>query len=249
VSSGYDIAQVNLFVEEVRQRFAMAKEHLHAFHRDNERLRKENEQLTKMVHNVAEAGEEMIAASRREAEKIIAEATTEAAERVTVARADAKSLVAQERLKVIDELEMLAVVRQTVVRERDTLMRFHSDLNGRLRGVVEAIINYNDESGVEELSAIGQLIPSALMPAPVAPPALIDEDDGVDAPIVVAHIVEPDDAPASEPEFYTAVHQYANDAEPLQLFSRDEAEEAAFDAFFSGNVEAEPSREWMLNES
>ena len=127
----------------------------------------------------------MVAEARQEANDIVSGARSEAQERVIVARADARSLVSEERRRVADELEMLAIVRETVVAERDALLSFHSDLNGRLREVVTSIVNYSNDDEIHELAAIGGIIAPERAPSRSAPRATaalaadsyIDEDD------------------------------------------------------------------------
>ena len=155
---GYEIAEVDRFVSDVSIQLSAAQQRLQLLEHQLDQLSHENEALTQMINHVARLGEQMVAEARQEAHDIVSGARSEAQERVIVARADAKSLVSEERRRVADELEMLAIVRETVVAERDALLSFHSDLNGRLREIVTSIVNYSNDDEIHELAAIGGII-------------------------------------------------------------------------------------------
>jgi cell division septum initiation protein DivIVA len=155
---GYEIAEVDRFVSDVSFELSAAQQRIQLLEHQLDQLSHENEALTQMINHVARLGEQMVAEARQEAHDIVSGARSEAQERVIVARADARSLVSEERRRVADELEMLAIVRETVVAERDALLSFHSDLNGRLREVVTSIVNYSNDDEIHELAAIGGII-------------------------------------------------------------------------------------------
>ena len=81
---------------------------------------------------------------------------------------------------------MLAIARETVVRERDTLLSFQSDLNGRLRELVMSIVNYSHDDDIHELAAIGGIIAPELAPSRSASPP-IDADDPAEDAVIVAN--------------------------------------------------------------
>ena len=190
---GYEISEVDRFVTDVSNQLSAAQQRIQLLEHQLDQLSHENEALTQMINHVARLGEQMVAEARQEAHDIVSGARTEAQERVIVARADAKTLVSEERRRVADELEMLAIVRETVVAERDALLSFHSDLNHRLREVVTSIVNYSNDDQIHELAAIGGIISPELAPSrsarrhttALAADDLVD-DDAVDATIVDA---------------------------------------------------------------
>ena len=162
---GYEIAEVDRFVNDVTNQLSAAQQRIQLLEHQLDQLSHENEALTQMINHVARLGEQMVAEARQEAHDIVSGARSEAQERVIVARADARTLVSEERRRVADELEMLAIVRETVVAERDALLSFHSDLNGRLREVVTSIVNYSNDDEIHELAAIGGIISPELAPS------------------------------------------------------------------------------------
>ena len=182
---GYEIAEVDRFVSDVTIQLSAAQQRLQLLEHQLDQLSHENEALTQMINHVARLGEQMVAEARQEAHDIVSGARSEAQERVIVARADARSLVSEERRRVADELEMLAIVRETVVAERDALLSFHSDLNGRLREIVTSIVNYSNDDEIHELAAIGGIISPERAPsrsarrhaAALASDSHVDDDD------------------------------------------------------------------------
>ena len=185
---GYEIAEVDRFVSDVSLQLSAAQQRMQLLEHQLDQLSHENEALTQMINHVARLGEQMVAEARQEAHDIVSGARSEAQERVIVARADAKTLVSEERRKVADELEMLAIVRETVVAERDALLSFHSDLNHRLREVVTSIVNYSNDDEIHELAAIGGIISPELAPsrsarrraaALDAEAVVVDDDDEI----------------------------------------------------------------------
>ncbi|HUP76785.1 MAG TPA: hypothetical protein VM282_27365 [Acidimicrobiales bacterium] len=191
---GYEIAEVDRFVTDVGIQLNAAQQRMQLLEHQLDQLSHENEALTQMINHVARLGEQMVAEARQEAHDIVSGARSEAQERVIVARADAKTLVSEERRRVADELEMLAIVRETVVAERDALLSFHSDLNGRLREIVTSIVNYSNDDEIHELAAIGGIISPELAPSrsarrraealdAEAPVADDDDDDDEDTTV------------------------------------------------------------------
>jgi cell division septum initiation protein DivIVA len=261
---GYDVIEVDRFVAEVERQFETAMQRIQLLEGQLDQLSHENAALTQMINHVARLGEQMVADARKEAHEIVAGARTEAQERVVVARADAKTLVSEERRKVADELEMLAVVRETVVAERDALLSFHSDLNNRLREIVTSIVNYSDDEQIHELAAIGGIIAPELVPS--------RPDDATTTP---AHdyVVEPDNETAvavSAPPAPTAGPQASDAAflpdrqppsevpgppEPSRFGAVEDAHDPfadehfdrAFSSFMGSEADVEPSRHWMIS--
>jgi cell division septum initiation protein DivIVA len=240
---GYEIGEVDRYVAEVDRQFEAARQRIHLLEDQLDQLSHENAALTQMINHVARLGEQMVADARQEAHDIVSGARSEAQERVVVARADAKTLVSEERRKVADELEMLAVVRETVVRERDALLSFHSDLNGRLREIVTSIVNYSTDDEIHELAAIGGIISPELAPSRRPTPAAADHD----------YVVEPDDDTAvalTEPEPRPAPNTESTPTtdhhEPHDPLA-DESFDRAFSSFMGSDADAEPSRRWMIS--
>ena len=291
---GYEISEVDRFVTEVSSQLSAAQQRMQLLEHQLDQLSHENEALTQMINHVARLGEQMVAEARQEAHDIVAGARSEAHERVIVARADAKTLVSEERRRVADELEMLAVVRETVVAERDALLSFHSDLNGRLREVVTSIVNYSNDDQIHALAAIGGIISPELAPTRSArrrAAALAPDEAVVDHPVADAAdgVVEaaPDrddlidadvdadvdtDVPAdvdAEVDTYVPADHIADadaipgdragateepagrgggygDFETAEMLA-DDSFDRAFSSFMGNDLDAEPSRDWMIN--
>ena len=268
---GYEITEVDQFVAEVRHQLTVAHERIQLLEGQLDQLSHENEALTKMINHVARLGEQMVAEARQEANDIVSGARVEAQERVIVARADAKTLVSEERRRVADELEMLAVVRETVVRERDTLLSFHSDLNDRLREVVTSIVNYSNDDEIHALAAIGGIIPPELAPSRSARPSAPVLDYGAGTEEIhesgdtgrgAADHAEPDDTAGADvvsaaddgaraesppgPVDGVRPGQRYGDFETPEMLA-DEGFDRAFSSFMGNDLAHEPSREWMIN--
>jgi len=283
---GYEISEVDRFVTEVSSQLSAAQQRMQLLEHQLDQLSHENEALTQMINHVARLGEQMVAEARQEAHDIVAGARSEAHERVIVARADAKTLVSEERRRVADELEMLAVVRETVVAERDALLSFHSDLNGRLRELVTSIVNHSNDDQIHELAAIGGIISPELAPtrsarrraAALAPDEAVvdhpvadaadgvveatpDRDDLIDADVdadVAAEVdadVDADhiaDTDAIQGDRAGATEEPAGrgggygDFETAEMLS-DDSFDRAFSSFMGSDLDAEPSRDWMIN--
>ena len=259
---GYEISEVDGFVTEVSRQLGVAQQRIQLLEGQLDQLSHENEALTQMINHVARLGEQMVAEARQEAHDIVSGARSEAQERVIVARADAKTLVSEERRRVADELEMLAVVRETVVRERDALLSFHSDLNGRLREIVTSIVNYSNDDEIHELAAIGGIISPELAPSRSGRPAatVVDYDvdsDEIDEGEEVAVPSDPDDtvvrAEVDDVDTDNTENTDADDtSDSADVFETpemlaDERFDRAFTTFMGNDQAAEPSREWMIN--
>jgi cell division septum initiation protein DivIVA len=272
---GYEIAEVDRFVSDASIQLSAAQQRIQLLEHQLDQLSHENEALTQMINHVARLGEQMVAEARQEAHDIVSGARSEAHERVIVARADAKTLVSEERRKVADELEMLAIVRETVVGERDALLAFHSDLNGRLREVVTSIVNYSNDDQIHQLAAIGGIISPELALShsarrraeAISPDPVDDDDDAIDeavevfAPVAESDGIKPEAADSdtpdpvetdeiadTEPEYAPgadASDEYA-DFETAEMLA-DESFDRAFTSFMGNEMGAEPSRDWMIN--
>ena len=270
---GYEIAEVDRFVTDVTNQLNAAHQRLQLLEHQLDQLSHENEALTQMINHVARLGEQMVAEARQEAHDIVSGARSEAQERVIVARADARSLVSEERRRVADELEMLAIVRETVVAERDALLSFHSDLNGRLREIVTSIVNYSNDDEIHELAAIGGIIAPERAPsrsarrhaaALAADPHGSDDragDTGVDSVVSEAMEIYADDPieavayegieaadgeVAGGANIVVATDNDYTDFETAEMLA-DESFDRAFTSFMGNDLDDEPSRDWMIN--
>lgn len=256
---GYEIAEVDRFVTDVGIQLNAAQQRMQLLEHQLDQLSHENEALTQMINHVARLGEQMVAEARQEAHDIVSGARSEAQERVIVARADARTLVSEERRKVADELEMLAIVRETVVAERDALLSFHSDLNGRLREIVTSIVTYSNDDEIHELAAIGGIISPELAPsrsarrraAVLGAEAVADDDEDVivadrgDDTVMSDDADTDDNAAAEVPTEADAADDYG-DFETAEMLA-DESFDRAFTSFMGNDSAAEPSRDWMVN--
>jgi hypothetical protein len=221
-------------------RVAEADAQLDAAHAEIERLQAEVRRLTEENHAfvssarlLTKAAEEVLAEARREAAETRARAAAEAYERLVVARADARAAVLEERTRTAAEIELLAEVRERLADERATLRLFQDQLSGRLRDLVRAVFDFE-----ERQPTLGA--GPSWDGAPSRPESATGSDlrDGVEADVVrdgvYVEAVVIDDRPSP-----TADVDPGEDAEH-EL-------EAAFAAFFSPDVEGEPSRSWILN--
>jgi cell division septum initiation protein DivIVA len=272
---GYEIAEVDRFVSDASIQLSAAQQRIQLLEHQLDQLSHENEALTQMINHVARLGEQMVAEARQEAHDIVSGARSEAHERVIVARADAKTLVSEERRKVADELEMLAIVRETVVGERDALLAFHSDLNGRLREVVTSIVNYSNDDQIHQLAAIGGIISPELalshstrrQAEAISPDPVDDDDDAIDeavevfSPVAESDAIKPEAADSDAPDpaetddiadtdsedapGADASDEYA-DFETAEMLA-DDSFDRAFTSFMGNEMGAEPSRDWMIN--
>jgi hypothetical protein len=191
-----------------------------------QRLSEENRAFVTAARHMTRAAEEVLAEARREA-------AAEAYERLIVARADARAAVHEERRRTAAEIELLAAVRERIADERATLSIFQNQLSGRLRDLVRAVFDFEENAPSLGAGPSWERPPEP-MPGMVVPdePVYRAADRFDDRAGVVDAILVEDRAPAADVD-------PADDAE-------EELEEA-FRAFFSADVEGEPSRTWILN--
>jgi hypothetical protein len=250
--------------------------------------------------------------AHREATRVLDEAHATAHELVVVARADAREIVHEERRAAASDLEMLAAVRERIAEERESLTRFHDQLSGRLRGLVEAMLDFADsgttlEAGDAQFAATVLTGPQGTRaieqagyaeyhtepaaPTPSSADAVLTSSSGdpvltssSDDPVVKSSSGDPvltpssgdpvvksssgdpvltpssDTAvPVTEPSAETApvsapsdesapVTESTVERAPGNLHSADEHLDRAFDAFFSEDIDDEPSRRWILED-
>jgi hypothetical protein len=199
-----------------------------------QRLAEENRAFVTSVRHMTRAAEEVLADARQEAAETRARAAAEAYERLIVARADARAAVHEERRRTAAEIELLAAVREKIADERATLSTFQNQLSGRLRDLVRAVFDFEESAptlgaGPSWDGSRGERIPDMVVPDEprVFVPGHID----------VEAITIEDVYPAGE---------RSTDVDPSE--DAEEELEAAFAAFFSADVEGEPSRTWILND-
>jgi hypothetical protein len=193
------------------------------------RLSEENRAFVQSVKHMTRAAEEVLEEARREAAETRARAAAEAYERLVVARADARAAVHEERRRTAAEIELLAAVRERIADERAALSIFQNQLSGRLRELVRAVFEFE-----EHAPTLGAG-PSWEAPDEPVPGMVVPEEPRVreDTHRVVDSVVVEEQRP-------TVV-----DIDPSE--DAEEELEAAFAAFFSADVEGEPSRSWILN--
>ena len=163
--------------------------------------------------------------AQRDAAALLDQARAVAHEIVVVARADAREAVLAERRRAAEELAVLAVVRERIADERRSLTEYHAQLAGRLRPV---------------LSAISDFVTQAPAAAPDGP-ATFSSTVLTGPQIASAHLDVARDVATPAAPTPTAV-------EP-SLFARDEEHlDRAFEEFFSGEVDDDPSRRWILED-
>jgi hypothetical protein len=195
-----------------------------------QRLTEENRAFVTSVRHMTRAAEEVLAEARQEAAETRARAAAEAYERLIVARADARAAVHEERSRTAAEIELLAAVREKIANERATLSVFQSQLSGRLRDLVRAVFDFEENAPTLGAGPSWE----ATMEDPV-PDMVVPDEPRVrveDAARAVETILVEDRTPGSDVD-------PSDDAE--------EELEAAFAAFFSAEIEGEPSRNWILN--
>jgi hypothetical protein len=208
-------------------RLALAQAEIERLHAEVERLSEENRAFVTSARHLTRAAEEVLAEARQEAAETRARAAAEAYERLIVARADARASVHEERRRTAAEIELLVAVRERIADERATLTQFQSQLSGRLRDLVRAVFEFEEQAPT--LGAGPSWERDAAVPGMVVPdePRISVEDL-----MVVDAVVVDDGLPAG-------------DVDPSE--DAEEELEAAFAAFFSADVEGEPSRNWILN--
>jgi hypothetical protein len=204
----------------VAQRLVAATAEIERLRGELARVEEENRAFLATMRHMNAAAESVLEEARAEAAETRARVAAEAYERLVVARADARAALHEERARAADELELLAAVREKVAAERETLTLFHTQMSGKLRHLVHAMLDFADRP------------PSELEAAP---------EDG-DAIEVVG--TEADGAPAAEP---TDGRGGAAPAPHDPIGAHDAELEQAFAEFFGGD-DAEPSRGWILNE-
>jgi hypothetical protein len=192
------------------------------------RLREENRAFVTSVRHMTRAAEQVLAEARQEAAETRARAAAEAYERLIVARADARAAVHEERRRTAAEIELLAAVRERIADERATLSTFQNQLSGRLRDLVRAVFDFEEHAPT---LAAG---PSWESPDEPVPDMVVPEEPRVrDEHLRVVETILVTDRPPSA------------DVDPSE--DAEEELEAAFAAFFSAEIEGEPSRHWILN--
>jgi hypothetical protein len=193
------------------------------------RLSEENRAFVSSVKHMTRAAEEVLDEARREAAETRARAAAEAYERLVVARADARAAVHEERRRTAAEIELLAAVRERIADERATLSIFQNQLSGRLRDLVRAVFEFEEHAPSLGAGPSWEAAPDEPVPGMVVPeePVLREEVRRVVDAVLV------DERPP------------AADVDPSE--DAEEELEAAFAAFFSADVEGEPSRSWILN--
>jgi hypothetical protein len=192
-----------------------------------QRLTEENRAFFASVKHMTRAAEEVLAEARREAAETRARAAAEAYERLIVARADACAAVHEERRRTAAEIELLAAVRERIADERATLSIFQNQLSGRLRELVRAVFDF--EESAPTLGAG----PSWEPPDDPIPGMVVPDEPRVEDVVRVVETILVDERPAIA------------DVDPSD--DAEEELEAAFAAFFSAEIEGEPSRHWIMN--
>lgn len=226
--------------DEAITRLAVAERESERLRSENARLAEENRAFVTSARHLTNAAEQVLADARREAADTRARAAAEAYERLIVARADARLAVHEEREKTAAELELLAAVRERIMQERSSLSTFQNELSGRLRDLVRAVFDFEEHAPMlapgpswssddnisvvdEPVTANGSVVESAVVESVV-----VDDRDPRRNEVPMGVVVDPSAVDPAEPA--------------------EEELEAAFAAFFSTDVEGEPSRHWILND-
>jgi hypothetical protein len=200
-----------------------------------QRLTEENRAFVTSVRHMTRAAEEVLAEARQEAAETRARAAAEAYERLIVARADARAAVHEERRRTAAEIELLAAVRERIADERATLSTFQNQLSGRLRDLVRAVFDFEESAptlvaGPSWDGSAGAPMPDMVVPE--EPRVFVQGHIDVEAVLVEDRVGAED--------------RGGIDVDPSE--DAEEELEAAFAAFFSPDVEGEPSRGWILND-
>lgn len=224
------------------------------------RLTEENRAFVSSVRHMTSAAEEVLAEARREAAETRARTAAEAYERLVVARADARAAVHEERQRTAAELELLAAVRERIQAERSTLSNFQDELSGRLRDLVSAVFDFEENtpsltagpSWDPTIGAGPSQTTTTDSPSGTAPNAATSPDADAAPTYERASVpTVPAAPPADAPDRYVdTVVVEDTDSATLIVDPGDEAEEeleAAFAAFFHADIEGEPSRHWILD--
>ncbi len=157
--------------------------------------------------------------AQRDADRMLDEARTTAYELVVVARADAREAVHEERVRAANELEMLAMVRERVSEERNTLTQCHTQLGGRLRELAHSMLEFAERR--PEVERSDQAFAATVLTGPQVGGAM--------------------------ESLATAVSRPAG-ADRAETHADEEHLERAFNEFFSADIEHEPSRRWILED-
>jgi hypothetical protein len=173
----------------------------------------------------------IIIESQREADRLLAESRATAHELVVVARADAREAVHEERRRAADDLEMLAELRERIAHERHSLAQFHTQLSGRLRYLMHSMLEFAEQNPALELGD----------PASFAATVLTGPQSG-------SSIALSSGTDFSDAERAAAVPT-SGGTRPEGDMHGDEAHlYRAFDAFFSNDIDEDPSRRWILED-
>lgn len=181
------------------------------------------------VRDAQRDADRLLMESRAEAHGLLEESRATAHELVVVARADAREAVHEERRRAADDLEMLAALRERIADERNTLSQFHTQLSGRLRFLMHSMLEFADQNPALDLGDSSFAATVLTGPHPGRSIAL---SAAADAPAT-------DRAPAVSPSA----------TRPEGDMHGDEAHlDRAFDAFFSNDIDEDPSRRWILED-
>jgi cell division septum initiation protein DivIVA len=180
---GYAVEAVDRFVGEVYDRMQAAIQRFREMETELSTLRSTKENLERNVTTIAgDAAEKVVEEARQQAFVILANADLEAREKIMSAQAEARNIVAAERAKVAEEVEMLSEIRDMVIGERDALVSFHTTLHTRLTDMMSTIVAFNAEAGgIDALLEIGRTIPKESS-VQVALEAVVDEPELVEEP-------------------------------------------------------------------
>jgi hypothetical protein len=227
-------ADEDLSRDEALARLATATRETDRLRAENTRLTEENRAFVTSARHLTTAAEQVLADARREAADTRARAAAEAYERLIVARADARLAVHEERQKTAAELELLAAVRERIVQERSSLSTFQTELSGRLRDLVRAVFDFEESapmlapgpswSSEDRITVVDEPEPRV----DVVESVVVDDPGSVRTDLPMGAVMDPSSVDPGEPA--------------------EEELEAAFEAFFSTDVEGEPSRHWILND-
>lgn len=226
-----------------------------------------------MRSEVSRALEDSLSQAQREAEQLLSDARTQAFEMVAVARADARDALMSEHSRVSEEAEMLSAMRERIEAERQALSSMHSQLSGRLRTLVKAMLEFADRGAEIDLGD-PQLLASAGLSAvsatPTAAPVLLsgpglaqasltgprfgasapDDDHDDDRQDVVPRVENsPPELPMSNRVTSASTMPLDGAMSPTDLHPDDEHLDRAFNAFFAADDDsAEPARRWILED-
>jgi len=221
----------------------------------------------------AEARTDTLRTAAKDHEASVIAAKEEAVRIKTEAEVTAKNLVSVERMKVADEIEALSEVRGVLDEERGALESYHDELRRRVQELAESMVSFmTTEPPLSEAMMIDDFRPAPLG-APVAvpePDAILDSmtvwvaeprpdrdehardmDPVAVDPVDFERVVEDEIEPRRKGESLFGSHgaRLIEQASPAQLAAAledDEIEDERFQLFITGDVEIDPSREWLL---